>query len=97
MPRNAPPLSASAIAEMPSPRTRNSRSGTSGSFARASTSTNAPIRMTAAPNSPSTSAEPQPTASVRMTPPTSANRPGGAEHGAGDVEARARLRRGGSR
>ena len=34
MPRNAPPLSARAIAETLSPRTRKSLSGTSGSAAR---------------------------------------------------------------
>ena len=75
MPRKAPPLSARAMAETLRPRTRKRRSGTSGSFARASTTTNAASRMTAEPNRPSTSAEPQPDASERITPPTSANRP----------------------
>ena len=52
MPRKAPPLSASAIAETLSPRTRNSRSGTSGSAARASTTTNAASRISAGAEQP---------------------------------------------
>ena len=87
MPRKAAPLRASAIAETLSPRTRKSlqrdeRVGGAGLDGRRTRRAGSRRRRTA----PSTSAEPQPAASVRMTPQTSASRPRGAEDGAGEVE-----------
>ena len=96
MPRNAPPLSASASAETLSPRTRKSLSGTSGSAARDSAYDERAEQDDRRAEQP----EHLGRAPARGVGADHAvderEQAGGAEHGAGEVEAPLRAR-GGSR
>ena len=66
--RNAPPLRPSTSVDWLSVRERNSRSGTSGALERDSTTRKSASSATPATREPTTSPEPQPSGSERITP-----------------------------